>query len=619
MRIGFLIGSYNSSYALAMIKWLTRELDARKCSLVIFEGYSLINNSVSDYQCNTIYRLLSSERIDGLIILSSELAVLTGKEMLQDFALRAGIPTVSLGLELEGMPSVLMDNSSGFEKILSHLISHQYKKFAHISGPLNSSESMLRRDALLKVIYQNGLEIPNNFILEGNFKYSSGYNLTKKLIPYIKNKEIEAIVSANDQMAFGSAKCLNENGLSIPDDVALTGFDDSEMSQNYPLPLTTVSQPFEDMCRKAAGLVMDLKYGKKDSSVYTFAPHLTIRESCGCHEPVQLASGGYTVPVFNQYKISGRLQSLETENFFSALSDYLSENSIADCFIVRFMDTVRFDDFPVIKQSLRCKLFFGYSNGKRVYHTKPFEAAKILPDSIFDTLGGAVLVKHLFFGKIQFGFIIVSSSVSTSEFVEDLGVEISHYLENIYLTQEKQIAEKRLSDTLESLILTNRKLNEMTVKENLDKLNNLKYLANHMMQSRKTGSGDYYLILVEIDNFMDINSQFGFDEGEILMSSVSKVLSGSIRDNDILSHQSCDRYVILVKNAQGNAIEAIEKRFRGKMNEINSKQKHPYPISFSWGYSYAKYDSDFDRVFGEAETNLINQKKFKPDDKKDEN
>ena len=619
MRIGLLIGTYNSSYTLAMIKWLTKELEDRKCSLVIIEGYSLINNSVSDYQCNTIYRLLSSERIDGLILLSSELAVQTGNEMLQEFAVRASLPVVSLGLELEGVPSVILDNSSGFEKIVSHLIAHQYKKFAHISGPLKSPESMLRRDAFLKVIYRNGLEIPKNFMLEGNFNYSSGYNLTKRLIPFIKNKDIEVIVTANDQMAFGAAKCLNENGLSIPGDIAITGFDDSGISQNYLLPVTTVSQPFEDMCRKTVDLVMDLKFGGKDLSVYTFEPHLTVRESCGCHEPVQLVSGSYTVPIFNQYKINGRLQSLETENFFSALSDYLSENSIANCFILRFMNTISFDDFPAIKQSLRCKLFFGYSNGKRVYYTKPFEATQILPDSIFEALEGTVLIKHLFFGKIQFGFIIVSSSENVSAFIDDLGSEIGHYLENIYLTQEKQMAEKKLSDTLESLIISNRKLNEMTVKENLDKLSNLKYLANHMMQNRKSGSGDYYLILVEIDNFLQINNEFGFDEGEILMSSVSNVLASSIRDNDFLSHQSCDRYVILAKNAQGNAIEAIEKRFIDKVNEANAKQKRPYPISFTWGYAYAKYNSDFDRIFNEADANLINKKKAKFESKNGNN
>ena len=611
MQIGLLIGAYNSSYSLSIIRWISRELESKDCSLVTFEGYSLNNNSISDYQCNTLYRLISRERIDGLIILSSELAVQTGKELVTDLAARIALPVVSLGIYLDGVPSVLLDNSSGFEKIVSHLVSHKYTKFAHISGPFKNPESMIRRDAFLKVIYQNGFELPKHFILEGSFNYNSGYNLTKKLIPYVKSKEIEAIVCANDRMAFGAAKCLYENGITVPDDVAITGFDDSGISHHFLPPITTVAQCFDKLCSKAVSLILDPKYGEKDAQVFTFEPQLIIRNSCGCTESVQPLSSDYNIPIIHHYKINGRLQGLETENFFSVVMDYLQENSINNCYIVRFMESVRFDDFSGLKQFLKCRLFFGYSNGKRVYYTKPFDANQILPDSIYETRDASVIIKHLFFGKIQFGFVVISACENASSFIDDLVSEINHYLENIHLAQEKQITEKKLSVTLESLILTNRKLNEMTVKENLDKLNNLRYLANNMLQNRKSGNGDYYLILVEIDNFLEINNKYGFDEGEALINNISQILASSIRDDDFLSHQNCERYVILVKNIHSSIIETIEKRFKSKLNELNANNYRPYLIGFTWGYAYARIDSNFDSIYEEAELNLVMQKKFK--------
>jgi diguanylate cyclase (GGDEF)-like protein len=608
MRIGLLIGLYDSSYTLSIIKCLNEELRERKISLIVFEGFSLRNNTISDYQCNTIYRLISSQRIDGLIVLSSPLVAHTSKEMLNDLVLRLGLPAVSLGYDLEGFPSVVMENFSGFEKLVSHLISHNYKKFALISGPLANHESMQRRDAFMKVIYKNGLEVPGNFILEGNFQFPSGYNLTKKLIPFIKNGEIEVIVSANDEMAFGAIKCLGENGLSIPDDVAVTGFDDSGLSQNLLFPITTVSQPFEEMCRKAVSLLMNMKYGKIDTQVYSFEPHLAIRGSCGCKEDPQARRAAFNPSLFSKSNITGRLQALDTESFYSVLSDYLSENNITYCYIARSMEAARLDDFRAMKQDLRCKLFYGFSNGKRVYHAKPFEALQILPESIYETIEGDILIKHLYCGKIQFGYIVLPVTEYASAFTHDLGIEIGKYLESSYLTEEIQLAEKKLSDTMESLILTNRRLNEMTVRENLDKMNNIKYLAKHMMESRKVGNGDYCLIIVEIDNFLEINNRYGFADGEALMGEVSRVLAGSIRDDDFLSHQNCDRYVMLVKNAQSKTIEAIEKRFAEKLDEINRKHKRPYKVSFTWGYALARFDSDFDRVLAEAETNLASKK-----------
>jgi family. len=188
MRIGLLTTIVHNRYGQALIQSLCRELKNYNCQLIIFEGYSLMNNSVSDYQYNTVYRMVSRGRIDALV-LSGQLSSRAGKELVQDLALKVGIPVVSFGIELENIPSVVTDNFSGFSQIVSHLVSHGYKKLAHISGPLRNPEALIRRDAFLKVIYQNGLEVPQNFILEGNFSDISGYNLTKRLIPYIKSKK----------------------------------------------------------------------------------------------------------------------------------------------------------------------------------------------------------------------------------------------------------------------------------------------------------------------------------------------------------------------------------------------------------------------------------------------
>lgn len=608
MRVGLLIGTYSNSYTLGAVKWISEELKDRNCTMVVLEGLSLGRNTISDYACNTIFRLITKSRIDALIILSSELAVQAGKPIVEDLAHRVGIPVVSLGLELEGIPSVLADNSSGFEKIVSHLVFHGYKRIAHISGPLYNTESLLRRDAFMKVIYQNGLELPKHHLLEGNFEYSSGYSLTKHLIEDIRQKKIEAIVCANDHMAYGAVKCLNENGVQVPRDVAVTGFDDSSMSRFFNPPITTVAQTFDAMCQKAVSLLFDLRHKKQTDLVYTFEPELVIRISCGCIETPKQSKDFYHVLPASAHRLNGRLQSLETEGFFSALSDQLTENGVNHCYIVTYTDYVRLDDHNAVRQALKANLFFGYANGKRVFHTLPFEASMLLPDQLFETLDDPFIIKPLFFDKIQFGYAVVSANENASYFIDDLGPEISHYLESIYLDQEREMAQKKLSETLESLVLTNRKLNALTVKENLDRLNNLRQLAANMLQSRKAGNGDYYLILVEIDNFYEINNEYGFTEGENLVNTVSQLLAGSIRDDDFLSHQSCERYVILVKNVQGEAMEAIEKRFRAKLAACNESHERPFTVSMTWGYASAKIDSDFDAIYQEAEADLMKKK-----------
>lgn len=602
MRIGLLTSSVYSHYGRVLIKSLWRELEPRNCSLFIFEGYSLMNNTVSDFQCNLLYRMISQGRLDALVI-SGQLSSKAGIELVQNFAIKAGIPTVSFGVELEGVPSVMTDNCSGFEKIVTHLISHGYKKLTHISGPLINPEALLRRDAFLKVIYQNGLDVPKHFILEGNFSDISGYNLTKKLIPHIQAKDIDAIVCTNDDTAVGAIKCLNDNGIRVPEDVAVTGFD-NVVELGIVHSLTTAAQPFDEMWHKAVELLLGRGRPETGGKVYTFEPYLIIRNSCGCKETGRAHPGNDSEPVFNRLSSHNRFQAFNEDAFYSALTDSLPEYGANDCYMVRLLTPTQFDDYASVRQNLKGTLLYGYSEGRRIHYPKPFDVAQILPDIIMEQIDGITVVKPLYIGKKQFGYIVMSSPESMLMFMADLCLDVQQYMENAFLNHEKQQVEKKLSDTLERLINTNRKLNELTVKDNLDKMKNIRYLANNMLQNRKIGSGEYCLILVEIDNFFEINAEYGFEEGERVMNSVTKILTGSIRDDDFLSHQSCERYIVIIKNVQGNVIRTVEERFRKKLEALNASHDYPYTISFSWGFARAGIDSDFEQVYLEAEADL---------------
>lgn len=577
------------------------------CSLYIIEGYSLMNNTASDYQCNAVYRMISQGRFDALII-SSQLSSRAGLDLVQDLADKAGIPVVSYGIELEGIPSVVTNNFSGFEQIVSHLVSHGYRKMAHISGPLKNPEALIRRDAFLKVVYQNGLEVPKRFMLEGNFSDVVGYNLTKKLIPHIRAKEIDAIVCANDDTALGAIKCLNDNGINVPRDVAVTGFDDAVANLGITSTLTTVSQPFEEMSQTAVDLLLNKKKYGADELVHTIEPSLVIRNSCGCKEIRQTGMVSYSGPVFSPLRSQGRFLSLDEATFYSTLTDCLTEYGMNSCYIVRFLSPARFDDYASSGQNLKGTLLYGFSKGRRIQHTKTFDVSKILPDTIFYTNEGVTLVKLVFVGKNQLGYIVMSAPESLIGFMADLCIDVQQYVENAFLAHEKQAVEKKLSDTLERLISTNRKLNELTVRDNLDKMKKIRFLANNMLQNRNLGSGDYYLIIVEIDNYYEINAQYGFKEGEYIMSTVSRILAGCIRDDDFLTHQSCERYVVLIKNVHGDVIKDIAERFQNHIDDLNASHDKPYKISISWGYCHAGMNSDFEKVYLEAEADLCRRK-----------
>ncbi|NLB78321.1 MAG: diguanylate cyclase [Clostridiaceae bacterium] len=192
--------------------------------------------------------------------------------------------------------------------------------------------------------------------------------------------------------------------------------------------------------------------------------------------------------------------------------------------------------------------------------------------------------------------------------INDLTDELCQHLSGFYFVQEYMRLENKNTKTHESLMLSNKRLNELTVKDNLDKLVNVRHLASNMLQRRQGTTGDYILMIVEIDNYYQINERYGFSEGENVISCVSNILAGSIRDDDYLSHQSVERYVLLVKNIQQNPIKTIGRRFIQALDKLNQSIDKPYDISFCWGYAAANMDSNIDDAYRKAEEMLLEEK-----------
>lgn len=165
--------------------------------------------------------------------------------------------------------------------------------------------------------------------------------------------------------------------------------------------------------------------------------------------------------------------------------------------------------------------------------------------------------------------------------------------------------------TWESLMLSNKRLNELTIRDNLDKLVQFRHLASNMLQKRLANTGEYILIIVDIDNYYEINERFGFSEGEYIIQCVSNILAKSIREDDYLSHQCFERFILLLKNVRINNIHIFADRFTKALEELNQLTDKPYKISFSWGYAPATIESDIEDAYLEAEKKLFEEKQKK--------
>lgn len=147
-------------------------------------------------------------------------------------------PIVLLDRELDNLytKSVLVNNYSAMYELVQGLVTMGYRRFSFIGGPEKTDDNLERYNAFLHVLEKNNILFSRKNYYSGDYRQKSGFTAARVMI--LSDSLPECIVCANDNMAIGAIKALRENGIRVPEDVAVTGFDDCSMAE--PMGLTTV-------------------------------------------------------------------------------------------------------------------------------------------------------------------------------------------------------------------------------------------------------------------------------------------------------------------------------------------------------------------------------------------
>lgn len=235
---------------------------------------------------NFLFDLLEPRDFDGILVLGGSLGNQVGLDALSEWMRRFGdLPKVSLGVELPTCHSVVVDGAPGMHETLQHLIEvHNHRRIAFIRGPVTSFEAEERYRAYRDVLAHYEIAEDPRLVLQGNWLRESGAAAVSELFDVrgMAVDAVRAIAGANDYMALGAMEALRERGVSVPGDVAVTGFDDVDMGRCAVPPLTTVAQPTDGMGREGIQRLMSLMSGKSEPRLTRLPTTIVGRRSCGC-------------------------------------------------------------------------------------------------------------------------------------------------------------------------------------------------------------------------------------------------------------------------------------------------------------------------------------------------
>ena len=181
------------------------------------------------------------------------------------------------------IPSVTVENKAATRKIINHLIEdHNRRSILFLRGPHGQEDSQWREQGYRDALDAHGIPFDASLLLDGEFNGQITYQNIKNYLGQENHRDFDAIFTGDDDAAIGAMTALSEAGLRIPEDVSITGFDDSRLSPFLTPPLTTVRAPTEEVGRTAAELLFSLIKGQPVESVTLLPTEIIIRRSCGC-------------------------------------------------------------------------------------------------------------------------------------------------------------------------------------------------------------------------------------------------------------------------------------------------------------------------------------------------
>ncbi len=240
------------------------------------EGYTLILcNSDNNLEKEDAYiDMLQEKMVDGIIFTAS-----SSRTEISSALKRVRIPVITVDRDIDGLKSqkkIIVDNEIGAFDAVTYMTERGYKSILHLSGPMTSKPAQERYSGYLRALASKNIKPVENHLISGTYTGEWGFNGVQKLID--EGVEFDGLFCGNDLIALGALKALQHNGIKIPTEVGVVGFDDIYMATMVSPELTTVRQPNYDMGFQAAELlvntIQNIEVGDTQETLKT---HLIVR------------------------------------------------------------------------------------------------------------------------------------------------------------------------------------------------------------------------------------------------------------------------------------------------------------------------------------------------------
>lgn len=600
-RIAVFANGWSNEYLEQVLEGLRNEAKKDGVDIFVFFTYSSWGDSFNYCKSQlNIFHLPKPTDFDGAIMLTNTFNFPDEEERVCALFKDKGIPLISTGVKVEGIPFFGTSNYEGMFELASHLIEvHKAQRIVYVSGISGNAENAERNRALVDALHEHGLELFDT--IEGDYSFYGGYN---GVDAWLDNHDMpDAFVCANDHTAIGVCSLLSDRGYVVPEDVLVTGFDNILSAQvNVPM-IATVASPISEWGRD---LYLEIKnqIENPNPSLERIYPSSFIpAKSCGC-EPSSEQIAFRRKKLQRRYyeKAYDDLKTMFYQNMRFALAKVESKEEFFEAAKEPFEELKPIGkdysiciepDFLNLNDEQYPKRRRGYSHNMDVIYHKEngepispfsFDSKNLVPyKKKSEDESNIYFIVPLYNMDYVIGYAVVKNS---PEMIYDLSFRSWVMNMNTLFVNIRQYIFAQES---------NRKLKEIYMSDFLTGMYNRNGCENVLYENIKKNMAEglsSLLLFVDINRMKVINDKHGHLNGDLAIKATADALRTSLSDEWLFGRYGGDELIAVGLLTDDCDAEALCSKLRSSMKEYTDKLNLSFALSSSIGYTIIRPDTN---------------------------
>ena len=606
--LGLFVNGIETEYGLPILKGINRYCSQNDVDYYVYLIQSQeLPERRSSYFTKTqigLASIFNKKTVSAVLTTATSCNVFTTKELYNQFLKKLSVPAVSIGVKIDGVSCVFIDNYSLEKELTAHFIKyHNARKFLLIKVNVVIPDMEERISGFYDALKEAGIPKENVTVVESDFNYGSLSVLLSKY-KTLEDCCFDSVICVDDVLAIESMEYFEKAGIRIPEDLKFAGFDDCAASLQMQPPLTSVNQQLGEQgieaCRTAFECFEQTeRTGSYIPKYHVVQGHIKYRQSCGCTKNARLTEkekDSQSILATNYYLLRQKihllqkcLQNSRTTTCLDDLKQMLFNELIGlrvpSCTIVTFSKPIENNSAADYKLPEDACVFLHVDSQQTEYVLQPeidFNPNEMILPEKFSGKNHLHVFTSLSNERYQFGYVVYNPD----EFDFILFATFTNIITNAIASTYELSALSSKKDALESESYT----------DALTGIFNRRGLAvygqNSINQSLVMHDGGL-VIFADMDDLKIINDTYGHESGDNAIKAEVKILREAFRTSDIIARFGGDEFVIVAPNMTMDYFKQRCAKIDEMSRRWNKESGEKYTLSISLGaveFSSTKHD-----------------------------